>query len=53
VVVKTIGGEVMAKVLDRQTTKAVALLSLNPEHENRTIPKAEVEWVARVIWASQ
>jgi phage repressor protein C with HTH and peptisase S24 domain len=53
VVVKTTGGEVMAKVLEKQTTKAIDLLSLNPEHENRTIPTAEVEWVARVIWASQ
>ncbi|MGN6467774.1 MAG: S24 family peptidase [Rhizobiaceae bacterium] len=53
VVVKTNAGEVMAKVLERQTTKAIELLSLNPEHEDRTIPAAEVEWVARVIWASQ
>ena len=53
VVVKTTGGEVMAKVLEKRTTKAIDLLSLNPEHENRTIPMPEVEWVARVIWASQ
>ena len=53
VVVKTTGGEVMAKVLQKQTTKVIDLLSLNPEHENRSIPAAEVEWVARVIWASQ
>lgn len=53
VVVKTTRGEVMAKVLEKQTTKAIDLLSLNPEHENRTIPMMEVEWVARVIWASQ
>jgi phage repressor protein C with HTH and peptisase S24 domain len=53
VVVKTAGGEVMAKVLEKQTTRAIDLLSLNPEHENRTIPMTEVEWVARVIWASQ
>ena len=53
VVVKTTAGEVMAKVLEKQTTKAIDLLSLNPEHENRTIPATEVEWVARVIWASQ
>jgi phage repressor protein C with HTH and peptisase S24 domain len=53
VVVKTTGGEVMAKVLEKQTTRAIDLISLNPEHENRTIPAAEVEWMARVIWASQ
>ncbi len=53
VVVKTTGGEVMAKVLERQTGKSVSLLSLNPEHPNRDIPAAEVEWVARIVWASQ
>jgi phage repressor protein C with HTH and peptisase S24 domain len=53
VVVKTAGGEVMAKVLERQTAKSVSLVSLNPEHPNRDIPMAEVEWVARIVWASQ
>lgn len=53
VVVKTNGGEVMAKVLERQTAQSVSLLSLNPEHPNRDIAMAEVEWVARIVWASQ
>jgi phage repressor protein C with HTH and peptisase S24 domain len=53
VVVKTNAGEVMAKVLERQTTKSVSLVSLNPEHPGREIPVAEVEWVARIVWASQ
>ena len=53
VVVKTNAGEVMAKVLERQTAKSVSLVSLNPEHPNRELPVAEVEWVARIVWASQ
>lgn len=53
VVVKTAGGEVMAKVLERQTPRLIALLSLNPAHPNRELPMAEVEWVARIVWASQ
>lgn len=53
VVVKTQGGEVMAKVLERQTSRSIELVSLNPEHPVRTIPMAEVEWVARIVWASQ
>jgi phage repressor protein C with HTH and peptisase S24 domain len=53
VVVKTTGGEVMAKVLERRTAKSISLLSLNPEHPNRDIPAAEIEWVARIVWASQ
>jgi phage repressor protein C with HTH and peptisase S24 domain len=53
VVVKTSGGEVMAKVLERQTPRSIALISLNPAHPNRELPMAEVEWVARIVWASQ
>ncbi|MET0575500.1 MAG: helix-turn-helix transcriptional regulator [Mesorhizobium sp.] len=53
VVVKTREGEVMAKLLERQTTKSVELVSLNPEHPNREIPALEIEWVARIVWASQ
>ena len=53
VVVKTTSGEVMAKVLERQTVKAIALVSLNPDHPDRDIPMRDVEWVARIVWASQ
>ncbi|MBZ9739346.1 MULTISPECIES: helix-turn-helix transcriptional regulator [unclassified Mesorhizobium] len=53
VVVKTTSGEVMAKVLERQTVKSIALVSLNPEHPDRDIAMREVEWVARIVWASQ
>lgn len=53
VVVKTKDGEVLAKLLARKTTKQVELLSLNPEHPNRQFDMAEIEWIARIIWASQ
>lgn len=53
VVVKTGSGEVMAKVLERQTAGAISLLSLNPDHPNRDLQMVEVEWVARIVWASQ
>lgn len=53
VVVKTSDGEVMAKLLARQTTKLVELRSLNPEHEDRTIQTKDIEWIARILWASQ
>ena len=53
VVVKTRGGEVMAKLLNRQTAGTIELASLNPEHEDRTLAASDVEWVARIIWASQ
>lgn len=53
VVVKTTDGEVMAKVLARQTTRLIELRSINPRHEDRTIPMQQVEWIARILWASQ
>ena len=53
VVVKTREGEVMAKVLLRQSAKSIELMSLNPEHPNRSFDLADVEWIARIIWASQ
>lgn len=53
VVVRTVDGEVMAKVLAARTTRQVELRSLNPEHPDRTLTVSEVEWVARIVWASQ
>jgi phage repressor protein C with HTH and peptisase S24 domain len=53
VVVKTTDGEVMVKELKRRTTKLLELASLNPNHVDRTIPAADVEWIARIVWASQ
>ena len=51
--VKTTAGEVMAKVLDRQTMKSIVLVSLNPDHPDRDIPTRDIEWMARIVWASQ
>lgn len=53
VVVRTRDGEVMAKVLVRQTPKTIELMSLNPDHPGRTIDMTDVDWIARIIWASQ
>lgn len=53
VVVRTLAGEVMAKELKRQTSRSVELISLNPDHEGRTIPKSEIAWMGRVLWARQ
>ncbi len=53
VVVKTRDGEVMAKVLVRRTARTVELASLNPDHPGRTFKTAELEWIARILWASQ
>jgi phage repressor protein C with HTH and peptisase S24 domain len=53
VVVKTIDGEVMAKVLARRSEKRVELQSLNPAYEARVLKPEEILWMARIIWASQ
>ena len=53
VVVKTRGGEVMAKELKRRSAKAIELRSLNAEHGERTIAATDVLWIARILWASQ
>jgi phage repressor protein C with HTH and peptisase S24 domain len=53
VVVKTDSGEVMAKVLARQSPKEIELQSINPDHPDRVIPAKDVEWLARIVWASQ
>jgi len=53
VVVRTLEGEVMAKVLARKTAKIIELESVNPEHENRVFEISQLEWLARIVWASQ
>jgi phage repressor protein C with HTH and peptisase S24 domain len=53
VVVKTRAGEVMVKELKRRTAKALELQSLSPGQADRTLAAADVEWIARIVWASQ
>ncbi len=53
VVVKTKDGEIMAKELKRRSTKQVELKSLNPGHPDRTLLPGDIEWIARIVWASQ
>ena len=53
VVVRTHDGEVMAKILHRQTANNIELHSLNPEHPPRALSTNEVDWIARILWASQ
>ena len=53
VVVKTRGGEVMVKELRRRTAKTLELQSLNPGQVDRTLAAGDVEWIARIVWASQ
>ncbi|MEZ5999201.1 helix-turn-helix transcriptional regulator [Hyphomonas sp.] len=53
VVAKTTGGEVMAKVLERKSSRTIALASLNPAYPVREFKPSEIAWIARILWASQ
>jgi phage repressor protein C with HTH and peptisase S24 domain len=53
VVVKTRAGEVMVRELKRRTAKSLELQSLNATQPDRTLSAAELQWIARIVWASQ
>ncbi len=53
VVVRTHGGEVMAKQLARLTAQRIELRSFNPVFEDRSFAVTEIAFMHRIIWASQ
>lgn len=53
VVVRTIDGEVMAKTLGRRNEQVTELISLNNAYPVREIASANIDWIARIVWASQ
>ncbi len=53
VVVRTSNGEVMAKIMQRQTARTLELASFNLAHDTKTLDMKDVDWMARIIWASQ
>ena len=53
VIVKTSEGEVLAKNLTRKTASMIELNSLNPDHPDLQFKVKDIEWIARIVWASQ
>ena len=53
IVLRTTDGEVMAKILVRRTDKTVEFASFNPAHGNLMFPVERIDWMARIVWASQ
>lgn len=53
VVVRTADGEVMAKEVQRMTASRVELLSINREHDDRNLARDDIEFMHRIVWASQ
>ena len=51
--VRTKAGEILAKSLNRQTANRIELTSFNPDHGAIELGLDEIEWMARIIWASQ
>ena len=53
VVLRTRIGALMAGVLRRRSARKIDLESFNPRHGDRTVPLDDVQWMARIVWASQ
>lgn len=53
VVVRTAGGETLAKEVASLTARAVTLASVNPAYPPRTIPRSDILWMGRILWVSQ
>lgn len=53
VVVRTTGGETLAKEVAALTTRAVTLASVNPAYGARILPRKEIVWMGRILWVSQ
>jgi len=53
VVVRTTGGETLAKEIASLTAKQITLSSINPAYPPRVIPRADIAWMARIQWVSQ
>lgn len=53
VVVKTTNGKVIARVLISQDAKLVNLAQFDPTKPEEQFEQADIDWIARIIWATQ
>jgi phage repressor protein C with HTH and peptisase S24 domain len=53
VVVRTTGGETLAKALTGIDAGTVTLGSINPAYPPRTLPRRDIVWMGRILWVSQ
>ncbi len=51
--VKTKAGRIIVKELQRQSAQKIELSSLSAEREDLVLDASEVDWMVRVVWASQ
>jgi len=53
VVVRTAGGETLAKEVAALTAQTVTLVSVNPAYEPRSVARKDIVWMGRIVWVSQ
>ena len=53
VVVRTTGGETLAKEIGALTAQVVTLTSVNPAYSPRFLARNEIVWMGRILWVSQ
>ncbi|MNX90790.1 LexA repressor [compost metagenome] len=53
VVVRTTGGETLAKEVAAMNAREVTLASINPAYPPRALPRRDILWMARILWVSQ
>jgi len=53
VVVRTAGGETLAKEVSDLTAEVVTLASVNPAYPARPVPRGDILWMGRILWVSQ
>lgn len=53
VVVRTTGGETLAKEIAALNAREVTLASINPAYPPRALARRDILWMARILWVSQ
>lgn len=53
VVVRTTGGETIAKEIATLSARGVTLASINPAYPPRILPRRDIVWMGRILWVSQ
>ncbi len=53
VALRTTQGEMMVKSLGREGAQKIELLSLTSEDQPLTLARQDIDWICRIIWASQ
>lgn len=53
VVARTRSGETLAKQIEAMTARSITLASINPAYPPRVLARADIDWMARILWVSQ